>query len=129
MSGDPFEDGARGAWRGFYVYEPGGRRHAMRLELAFANGRVTGSGSDDVGRFTVDGGFDAEGVRVWWRKDYAGAHTVWYDGARDGARSRVVYGAWRIAGYDPGGFRIWRGDEDADVVVAAERVAEPVGAR
>lgn len=136
MSGD-LDIGASGTWRGFYVYAPGGRRHAMRLDLAFGAGTVTGGGSDDVGRFTIRGGFDPEGVRVWWHKHYAGAHSVWYEGVRDGAGSRVVYGGWRIGAAYSGGFRIWRGDEPADAgseVVfeespAGERVEELAGAR
>jgi len=115
------DSGSSGTWRGFYVYAPGGHRHAMRLELSFGAGTLTGGGSDDVGPFTIRGGFDTEGVRVWWHKHYVGAHSVWYEGVRDGAGSRVVYGGWRIGTAYSGGFRIWRGDApaDAEVDVAA----------
>ncbi len=119
-----FDSGTSTTWRGFYVYAPGTRRHAMRLELAFAAGVVTGGGSDDIGHFTIRGGYDVEGVRVWWHKHYAGAHTVWYDGVRDGAGSRVVYGGWSIAAESSGGFRIWRGIAAADADVAGTAAEE-----
>ncbi len=122
--GEAFDDGTSSTWRGFYVYAPRTRRHAMRLELAFVAGVVTGGGTDDIGRFSIRGGYDPEGVRVWWHKHYLGGHGVWYDGVRDGARSRVVYGGWSIAGDASGGFRIWRGSEAADAEVLDAAVAE-----
>lgn len=121
----PSDPGASGTWRGFYVYAPGGRRHRMRLDLAFGAGTLTGGGSDDVGRFTIHGGFDPEGVRVWWTKRYVGAHEVWYEGVRDGTRGRAVYGGWSIGAAFSGGFRIWRGEEAVDLVAGEAAVESP----
>ncbi len=115
-----------GIWRGYYLYEPGGRRHAMSLDLAFTNGGVRGSGDDDIGSFTIRGGFVPEGVRVWWTKRYHGAHDVHYEGVRDGDRGHVVYGGWSIAGEGSGGFRIWRGAVPVDVAVAIETESQVV---
>ena len=122
--GAAFDTGTSTTWRGFYVYAPGTRRHAMRLDLAFAAGVVTGGGSDDLGRFTIHGGFDPEGVRVWWHKHYVGAHSVWYEGVRDGTGSRVVYGGWSIGADFSGGFRLWRGSGTADASIADVVVEE-----
>ena len=45
-----------GPWLGFYNYNFGRReKHRMDLILTFANGSMTGEGSDDVGRFLVKG--------------------------------------------------------------------------
>jgi len=118
-----FESGTSSTWRGFYVHAPGTRRHAMHLDLAFSVGVVAGGGSDDIGRFAIRGGYDQEGVRVWWHKHYVGAHSVWYDGVRDGAASRVLYGGWSIGTEFSGGFRIWRGAQAADAGVV-ETAAE-----
>lgn len=115
-----------GIWRGYYLYAPGGRRHAMSLELAFTNGAVRGSGDDDVGAFTIRGGFDPAGVRVWWTKRYLGAHDVHYEGVRDGDGGRVVYGGWSIAGDASGGFRIWRGTIPVDAAIEVEAESQVV---
>jgi hypothetical protein len=112
---------ASGAWRGFYVYAPGGERHAMQLDLAFGSGSVSGSGSDDIGPFVIRGGFEPEGVRVWWSKQYVGAHDVWYEGVRDGRRQRVVYGSWSLGSSESGGFKIWRGTSGAAELADAQR--------
>ncbi len=112
-----------GNWRGYYLYEPGGRRHAMSLELAFTAGTVRGSGDDDIGSFVIRGSFEPEGVRVWWTKRYLGAHGVDYAGVRDGECGRVVYGSWSIAGQGSGGFRIWRGAVPVDAAIEVEAEA------
>ncbi len=114
-----FDPTASGAWRGFYVYAAGGQRHAMQLDLVFGATTVRGTGADDVGRFTIQGGFEPDGVRVWWHKQYAGAHAVWYEGVRDGAQPRLVYGGWRLPPFDAGGFKIWRGSQDDSLLTAS----------
>lgn len=121
-----FDTTASGAWRGFYVYAAGGQRHAMQLDLVFDAQTVRGAGTDDIGPFSIHGGFEPDGVRVWWHKQYVGAHVVWYDGVRDGARPRLVYGGWRIGPAAAGGFKIWRGTDGGsalDMGVASDRAA------
>jgi len=119
-----FDPTASGAWRGFYVHAGSARRHAMRLDLMFSAATVRGEGTDDIGRFTIHGAFEPDGVRVWWHKQYVDAHAVWYEGVRDGAQPRLVYGGWRIGQEFTGGFKIWRGarDEDGDLDLAADGV-------
>ncbi len=92
-----------GPWAGFYNYGPGDR-HRMRLHLTFANGGVTGDGDDDVGRFAVNGRYNADAGECYWTKTYFGAHDVYYRGFREG---KGIWGTWEIGIFDHGGFHIW----------------------
>ena len=94
-----------GPWIGFYVYSDSRqRRHRMDIALTFARGRVSGSGSDDIGRFTIQGKFDGRSGEVYWTKTYIGAHDVFYRGFREG---RGIWGLWEIFDSLHGGFHIW----------------------
>ncbi|MCW5554585.1 MAG: hypothetical protein KIS67_20795 [Verrucomicrobiae bacterium] len=92
-----------GPWTGFYHYRPRDR-HRMDLQLAFAQGRLTGEGNDDVGAFAVRGQYDVESLECWWTKIYPGSHEVFYRGYREG---KGIWGAWEITPFDHGGFHIW----------------------
>lgn len=100
MSDDLFPSGP---WTGFYNYQPGAR-HRMDLRLVFAGGRMTGEGSDDVGRFAVRGRYDAATRECHWTKSYVGAHDVFYRGFREG---KGIWGTWEITAFLHGGFHIW----------------------
>lgn len=81
----------------------------MELELTFANGRMSGTGMDDIGPFTVRGRYDAASRECYWTKSYLGAHDVFYRGFREG---KGIWGTWEITVFDHGGFHIWpRGAE------------------
>lgn len=94
-----------GEWEGFYLYQAGAdaTRHAMHLRLTFAEGRVTGSGSDDVGPFTYRGQYDVTTFRVTMVKHYA-THEVSYRGVAD---ESGIYGSWELPISFRGGFHIW----------------------
>jgi len=92
-----------GPWTGFYQYGPRDK-HAMDLSLAFNNGRMTGDGGDDVGRFTINGRFDSSSRECFWMKTYPGSHVVFYWGYREG---KGIWGRWEIAMDCHGGFHIW----------------------
>lgn len=92
-----------GPWVGFYNYSPGDK-HRMELDLTFANGKVTGTGIDDVGRFIINGGYDVTTLECWWTKTYTGSHDVFYRGYREG---KGIWGTWEITAFDHGGFHIW----------------------
>lgn len=110
-----------GPWTGFYTY-PGGHRDRMDLSLSFHQGRLSGSGSDPVGPFLVQGGYDSEKGEVWWTKTYLGAHEVFYRGYRD---TRGIWGTWEISPVWKGGFHIWprRQGEGAAEEAEADREA------
>ena len=93
-----------GPWTGFYTYQSVGGKHAMDLTLAFAEGRITGDGTDAVGMFIIDGSYDAVGGECDWRKSYIGAHDVFYRGFREG---KGIWGTWEIHREWRGGFQIW----------------------
>ena len=109
-----------GPWTGFYNYGPGDRRR-MDLELTFENGLMSGTGSDDVGRFRIKGRYDAGAGECYWTKSYLGAHDVFYRGFREG---KGIWGTWEITIRDHGGFHIWPRRAGASEVETA--AAEPV---
>ncbi len=116
-----------GPWTGFYNYRPGDR-HRMDLRLTFANGILTGDGTDDVGRFFMRGRYDPATRECYWTKTYVGAHDVFYRGFREG---KGIWGTWEIGAQDHGGFHIWpkgleAGESDAESVGKAAPV-EVVG--
>ena len=92
-----------GPWVGFYNYAPGDR-HRMDLILSFSQGKLTGDGNDDVGAFTIKGGYDEATRECHWIKTYAGSHDVYYRGFREG---KGIWGTWEITVIDHGGFHIW----------------------
>ncbi len=114
-----------GPWTGFYNYGPGDR-HRMDLELTFANGIMSGTGSDDVGRFRIKGRYDASAGECHWTKSYLGAHDVYYRGFREG---KGIWGTWEITIHSHGGFHIWpRNAGESETEAAAAQQAEPVEA-
>ena len=72
--------------------------------LSFANGKITGEGNDDIGVFTIKGGYDEVTRECHWIKTYAGSHDVHYRGFREG---KGIWGTWEITIFDHGGFHIW----------------------
>lgn len=94
-----------GEWEGFYTMEfgPHARRHTMSFTLTFKNQTVSGSGIDDVHRFTWEGKYDTEQLRCWMVKCYP-SHAVFYDGRVD---ENGIWGTWEIPPYGRGGFHLW----------------------
>jgi hypothetical protein len=110
-----------GPWTGFYNYFPG-ERHRMDLALTFANGAMSGDGTDDIGRFLIKGRYDAATRECYWTKAYVGAHDVFYRGFREG---KGIWGTWEIAIQCHGGFHIWprqAGEEQTEAAAAEELV-------
>ena len=79
-----------GSWSGWY--EQCGR-HAMNVNLQIdCSGNISGSGSDDIGAFTVNGSVN-QCNKVHFTKQYCGGHAVIYDGNR---HCNVISGNWTI---------------------------------
>jgi hypothetical protein len=93
-----------GPWTGFYNYTGPEDRHRMDLHLTFANGAMTGDGSDDIGGFVIRGRYETVSRECWWTKTYPGSHDVAYHGFRDG---NGIWGTWEIPPWSKGGFHIW----------------------
>ena len=96
----------------------------MELNLAFAEGRISGDGGDDVGTFLIKGQYDSSSRECHWTKTYIGAHDVFYRGFREG---KGIWGVWQIKHLSHGGFHIWprqtgEGEEDAQALEQAEPV-------
>jgi hypothetical protein len=114
-----------GPWTGFYNYQPGDR-HRMELGLTFANGVMSGDGVDDVGRFLINGRYDAASHECHWTKTYVGAHDVYYRGFREG---KGIWGTWEIRILDHGGFHIWpRGMGEGETRAESAEAEAPVDA-
>ena len=99
-----------GPWTGFYNYRGPHGRYRMDIHLTFANGLMTGSGSDAIGPFVFNGSYDPASGEVSWAKQYLGRHTVDYTGYREG---KGIWGTWRIRGWS-GGFHIWPVGSNSD---------------
>ncbi|MCY3020107.1 MAG: hypothetical protein NTW87_13905 [Planctomycetota bacterium] len=93
-----------GAWKGYYLYSPGGMRHRQDLTLTFSRNMITGDGMDDVGKFLIRGRYDGDGRETHWTKTYPGSHDVFYRGFYEG---KCIWGTWETDGLNRGGFRIW----------------------
>lgn len=76
----------------------------MDLHLEFSAGIISGNGTDDVGPFTIRGGYDTASGECHWTKSYLGSHDVFYRGFREG---KGIWGTWEIRIIDHGGFHIW----------------------
>ena len=93
-----------GDWEGFYTYRqgPSAAQHKMGFYLDFANNKVKGTGSDDVGGFFWDGDYSKETMKCKMVKSYA-SHTVHYRGHVD---ENGIWGTWEMP-FMSGGFHIW----------------------
>jgi len=101
----------------------------MSLHLSFAGGRMSGDGNDDVGRFLIQGRYDAASLECHWTKTYPGSHDVFYRGFREG---KGIWGTWEIHDGCRGGFHIWpraagEGEEQTEEL-SEPKPAEPVAA-
>jgi hypothetical protein len=109
----------------------------MDLHLNFANGSMSGDGTDDVGKFLIKGRYNSATLECHWTKTYVGAHDVFYKGFREG---KGIWGTWEIGILNHGGFRIWprnagEGEEQSEVAekpeavdaIAREAVKQPAG--
>ena len=95
----------------------------MELQLTFANGVMSGDGSDDVGRFLIKGRYDTGNAECHWTKSYIGAHDVFYRGFRQG---KGIWGTWEITVRDHGGFHIWpKGIVGGDIDERSEASEKP----
>lgn len=109
----PDKDFPSGPWTGFYQYRDG-KRGQMDLVLVFERGRMTGTGHDELGTFTIAGTYSSESKEAQWVKRYPGAHSIDYRGFREGSRPGI-WGEWHIGPDWSGGFHIWplgSGDEE-----------------
>ena len=99
-----------GPWVGFWLQRPlAGRQWMREVYLRFADGKVSGFGSDWVGEFSFRGTYDLKTGRVALRKDYVGSHTVRYDGQNEND-GQWLWGIWTlrdVLGSDRGGFHLW----------------------
>jgi len=82
-----------GSWVGYTLAPSDGcnTRHATLMCLSFAGGVVNGSGSDEIGVFTVQGRYDGRDGKCIWIQSYKGRREVIYNGYCDG---QGIWGLW-----------------------------------
>ncbi len=113
-----------GKWVGFYLDKRMPGRHQMEMELTFAAGRLTGTGRDRVGSFTLTGTYDVADGKCQWVKQYVGAHRIDYHGFNEG---KGIWGTWDYHSVVTGGFHIWpEGMEDPTVPRLQEEAEVPM---
>lgn len=93
-----------GEWTGFYLQRSSATRNWMSLRLSFRAGVLQGDGTDNIGPFTMTGGYDLADGRCWWIKRYTARHDVSYSGYNEG---KGIWGVWDIPPSSRGGFHIW----------------------
>lgn len=101
----PDQDFPSGPWTGYYQYQ-NGVRGQQDLRLAFAQGRMSGTGADEVGQFIVEGSYSTDTKEAQWLKSYPSGHTIEYRGFKEGPLEGI-WGTWRISANWHGGFHIW----------------------
>ena len=79
-----------GEWEGFYCYGNMPHQHKMEIELSFTKGRISGSGTDDVGGFIWKGSYTLDSFEVTMNKHYA-THEIFYKGDVD---ENGIWGTW-----------------------------------
>jgi hypothetical protein len=98
----------------------------MQLHLTFANGKIGGDGSDDIGRFLIKGRYDGHASECYWTKSYVGSHDVSYRGFRG---DKGIWDTWEIGILNHGGFHIWpKQAGDSTAAAESEMAAEPMDA-
>jgi len=115
-----------GPWDGFYLYGSGvSREHPMPSQFQFANGLITGAGSDDIGAFSWKGTYDLASMTCSMTKSYV-THTVDYQGHID---ENGIWGTWRLS-FGSGGFHLWPNkpaeeEEEAEVAELMLKLDQP----
>jgi len=90
-------------WKGWFAQN--GQKTDMhfqnfRVEM---NGKIWGSGSDNVGQFQISGNMKPHNQRLTFHKKYMGQHTVVYNGRMEGNH---ITGKWDIPGNCSGNFNM-----------------------
>jgi hypothetical protein len=113
-----------GLWSGCWIRAGETSRHPMRLYLTFQDGRVQGSGDDEVGRFTMEGECASSDNYCSMTKTYVGSHGVEYRATWTGAG---YAGEWRIPDGGSGTFALWPGEFEAAPPELEERMPKSSG--
>ena len=95
-------------WKG--SFEQDDEKYDMEFCLEIAGTGVYGMGKDNIGKFWIQGYANEETQLISFKKQYYGAHAVYYHGAIlgtwDSDEKRKVKGAWTIPGDCYGHFEL-----------------------
>lgn len=84
-------------WKGYYVQF--GQQFPMefadlQIHIASAQaGVITGLGTDIVGKFTLEGNYDGCYSTCKFKKQYEGAHAIYYEGTLNAGQTEIT-GYW-----------------------------------
>ena len=97
-----------GRWEGYWTEPARPGRQWMALTLAFAEGRVQGSGQDPVGAFSIEGSCCVTDGTCLLHKRYdgGGIHVVLYHGRCVSGDAAGIAGLWWLQG-NSGRFCLW----------------------
>ena len=94
-----------GDWEGFFTYQQWSHHKGqMQCQLIFREGRIGGSGTDEVGYFTWQGHYELDRFTCAMEKTYPASHSVHYSGRID---ENGIWGTWSMGADWTGGFHIW----------------------
>lgn len=90
-------------WKGWF--KQNGQKTNMHFQnfRIETNGKIWGSGSDNVGAFQISGSMKPNNQRLSFHKQYQGQHTVIYKGRMEGNH---IVGNWEIPGNCSGNYNI-----------------------
>src|SRR5262245_13450202 len=91
-----------GLWTGYWLQ---GTQFNFQLHLTFDAGIMRGTGSDDIGHFSIHGHYD-EVNGVFFTKIYGIGVSITYSGSYL-SESRCLSGKWRSANGAQGHFWMW----------------------
>ncbi|MFL5341080.1 MAG: hypothetical protein ACJ8F7_13115 [Gemmataceae bacterium] len=115
-----------GSWMG-YTLKPstGGARQPTLTALTFADGVISGTGSDETGVFAVHGRYDLRDGKCIWLQTYSDRREVIYNGYAD---CQGMWGMWfrpRESGPDwKGGFHLVPEGSDEPTPLPMQRTVD-----
>lgn len=111
-----------GQWDGFYLENHQPRRGWMHLYMSFADGKISGEGTDYVGPWIAHGDYDLKSGLCSWVKQYIGKHRVSYSGK---IGENGILGHWEIS-FIAGDFHIWpKGMNNLNELYWADDLSQP----
>eukprot|EP00808_Paulinella_micropora_P014537 g75808.t1 len=118
-----------GAVTGFCAQGDGQRYNMSLSDLKLRGGKIEGQGSDEIGRFTVNGSYSKDTKKFKFDKQYIGQHLVLYEGTiSEQSTQLLMKGQWNIPPYSSGPFELYlplKGQAQQQALSATTTAASP----
>ena len=116
-----------GNWKGQWLQPP--FKGTMSCVLHFAQGEISGGGTDTSGVFKMDGSYDQFSNEVAITKSYSSLFVI-YRGKWDGA---LISGHSKIYGphgfFDEGNFELWPQNDEMSLESLMQEAEQPLAVR